>query len=149
MVAACTTKTVATTAAVADALIKRGVDVTLVRKSFQVAALLGAAVSLLLVRGVTDPTHSMVLMCTALGALGMSWAGFSPNHLEIAPAHADVLVGLSNTAGSIPGALGVAVTGWLIDRTGSFDTPFFASACVAGVGALVWLLFATARKLDI
>lgn len=134
--------------AAADALIKRGVDVTLVRKGFQVAALLGAAVSLLLVRGVTDPGQAMALMCTALGALGMSWAGFSPNHLEIAPDHADVLVGLSNTAGSIPGALGVAVTGWLIDRTGSFDTPFFASACIAGAGAVTWLMFSTARKID-
>lgn len=135
--------------AAADALIKRGSDVTLVRKAFQVAALAGAAIALLLVRGVSDPGHAMALMCVALGALGMSWAGFSPNHLEIAPEHADVLVGLSNTAGSLPGAIGVAITGWLVDRTGSFDTPFFASACIAGAGALVWLTLSTARKLDL
>lgn len=132
----------------ADALIKRGADVTRVRKAFQVIALLGAAIALLLVRGVTDAQEAMALMCVALGALGLSWAGFSPNHLEIAPNHADVLVGMSNTAGSIPGALGVAATGWLVDRTGSFDTPFFASACIAIAGAVVWLFFATARRID-
>lgn len=135
--------------AFADSLIRRGVDVNLVRKTFQATALTGAATALLLVRGVTDPTSAMALMCLALGALGLSWAGFSPNHLEIAPEYADVLVGRSNTAGSLPGAVGVAITGWLVDRTGSFDMPFFASACIAAAGAIVWLMFSTARRLDL
>lgn len=132
----------------ADMLIKRGVDVTLVRKSFQITALGGAALALMLVRGVESPEYAMVLMCAALGALGLSWAGFSPNHMEIAPDHAAVLVGISNTAGSLPGAVGVAITGWLVDRTGSFDTPFFASACIALSGAAIWMLFATARRIE-
>lgn len=133
--------------ALADRMVRRGFNVTLVRKLFQLIALIGAAAALLTVRGVTDSGHALLLMCAALGFLGLTWAGFSPNHLEIAPRHADVLVGLSNTAGTIPGAIGVAVTGWLVDRTGSFDSPFFAAACIGAAGALIWLCFATGKRI--
>lgn len=44
--------------------------------------------------------------------------GFVFNHLDVAPRHADVLMRITNTAGSIPGAAGIALTGW--QRSGSF-----------------------------
>jgi ACS family sodium-dependent inorganic phosphate cotransporter len=47
-------------------------------------------------------------------------AGFACNHLDIAPRHAGALMGLSNTAGTIPGVIGVTFSGWLVDVTGSW-----------------------------
>ncbi len=41
----------------------------------------------------------------ALGAAGFARGGFSVNHMDIAPRHAGVFMGLSNTAGTIAGAL--------------------------------------------
>lgn len=131
----------------ADGLIRRGVSVTAVRKLMQTIGLLGAGGCLLLARDAATPVVALLAMCSALGALGFTWAGFAPNHLDIAPRHAGVLVGLTNTAGTVPGVIGVAVTGWLVDQTGTFDAAFVLAASVAVAGTLVWLLFATGRRL--
>jgi len=84
-------------------------------------------------------------MCGALGTLAFTWSGFAPNHLDIAPRHADVLMGLTNTAGTLPGIIGVLITGWLVDLTGSYASAFALAAAMNVCGALVWLGFSTAR----
>jgi ACS family sodium-dependent inorganic phosphate cotransporter len=40
----------------------------------------------------------------------------------------------------------VAVTGWLIDQTGSYAAPFLLAASISVVGALVFLIFGTGRR---
>jgi ACS family sodium-dependent inorganic phosphate cotransporter len=53
-----------------------------------------------------------------LGTLGFSRGGFSVNHMDIAPKYAGVVMGISNTAGTLSGVIGVAVTGWILDGAG-------------------------------
>jgi ACS family sodium-dependent inorganic phosphate cotransporter len=130
---------------IADRAINRGASVTFVRRFMQITGLLGSAVFLLIARDVTDPGTAQSVMCGALGFLAFTWSGFSPNHLDIAPRQASVLMGITNTAGTIPGVIGVAVTGWLVDTTGSYASPFLLAAGISGMGALVWLLFASGR----
>jgi ACS family sodium-dependent inorganic phosphate cotransporter len=57
-----------------------------------------------------------------------------------------VIWGLSNTTGTMPGIIGVYITGWLIDRTGSYNAPFFLTAVVGLVGAVVYLFFASGER---
>ena len=79
----------------------------------------------------------------------MSLSGFAVNSFDIAPRHADVIWGMSNTAGTVPGIIGIAVTGWLIDRTGSYSAPFFLTAAVGLVGAVVYFIYASGvREID-
>jgi ACS family sodium-dependent inorganic phosphate cotransporter len=111
----------------------------------QITGLLGAAAFMWQARSVTSPDMALALLCGALGALAITWGGFISNHLDIAPRHADVLMGITNTAGTIPGVVGVAVTGWLVDASGTYTAAFVLAACVNVVGAIVWLLFATAK----
>jgi MFS transporter, ACS family, solute carrier family 17 (sodium-dependent inorganic phosphate cotransporter), other len=136
-----------TSAAIADRLIARGTDVTLVRKVLQIGGLLSSAGFLLLASQAATAGMALIVMCLALGALGLTWSGFACNHLDIAPRHAGVLMGITNTAGTIPGIVGVAVTGWLVDVTGSYDAPLALAAGVSVVGALVWLFFATGNRI--
>lgn len=131
----------------ADGLIRRGLSVTAVRKIMQTVGLLGSAACLLLVGQAGSPEAAVVVMCGALGALGFTWAGFAPNHLDIAPRYADVLMGVTNTAGTIPGVVGVAVTGWLVDVTGSFDAAFLLAGGISVAGVAVWLAFGTGRQI--
>jgi ACS family sodium-dependent inorganic phosphate cotransporter len=70
-------------------------------------------------------------------------AGFAPNPFDIAPRFADVIWGISNTFATLPGIVGVFVTGWLVDRTGSFSAAFFLMAGVVLLGAVVYLAFAS------
>jgi ACS family sodium-dependent inorganic phosphate cotransporter len=130
----------------ADTMIARGASITFVRKLLQIVGLGAAGSFLLLARDAATPIAALIIMCSALGGLGLTWAGFAPNHLDIAPRYADVLMGITNTAGTLPGVIGVAVTGWLIDRTGSFDAPFVLAAAVAGLGAVIWFFFATGKR---
>jgi MFS transporter, ACS family, solute carrier family 17 (sodium-dependent inorganic phosphate cotransporter), other len=126
---------------VADRLIRGGTSVSLVRKFMQSAGLLGSSGFLLLTLNATTPTQAVLLVCGALGFLGLTWVGYAVNHLEIAPRHADILMGVTNTAGTLPGIIGVAVSGWLLDTTGSYVSVFVLAAGITSVGALVWILF--------
>ena len=56
------------------------------------------------------------------------------------PRHAAQITGLSNTIATIPGIVGVAVTGWLLDATGSYAAIFVLTAAVCGMGALAYSL---------
>jgi MFS transporter, ACS family, solute carrier family 17 (sodium-dependent inorganic phosphate cotransporter), other len=132
--------------ALADRMIKAGRSPTFVRKLMQVTGLLGAALFLLLVQTAGSPTTGMLLMCGATGTLAVCFAGFSPNSFDIAPRYADVIWGISNTFATVPGIVGVAVTGWLIERTGSYTAPFVLTAAIAVLGALVFLTFGSGQR---
>jgi ACS family sodium-dependent inorganic phosphate cotransporter len=127
----------------ADTMIASGKSVTFVRKTVEVIALVGSATFLLLLQTTHSPAVAVLLMCGAAGTLAFCLAGFAANPFDIAPRHADVIWGLSNTAGTLPGIFGVYITGWLIDRTHSYNAPFFLTAAVGIVGAIVYLLYAS------
>lgn len=131
---------------IADAMVTRGISITAVRKIMQTIGLLGSALFMLLARDVDSANVAMLLMCGALGAASFTWSGFVPNHLDIAPRYADVLMGITNTAGTVPGIIGVALTGWLVDATGTYSAAFTLVAAINVFGALVWLAFATGER---
>ena len=128
----------------ADALVARGVALLTVRKAMQVTALVGSAAGLLLAARATGATEAVAMLCAALGALGLVSGGYASNHLDIAPRHAAPLYALTNTAGTLPGIVGVYVTGALVDATGGYGATFVLAAAVNLGGALVWLIWARA-----
>jgi MFS transporter, ACS family, solute carrier family 17 (sodium-dependent inorganic phosphate cotransporter), other len=132
--------------ALADRLIESGRDVTFVRKLIQMISLLGSAVFLLLLLKAGSVTAGLLIMCGATATSAFALAGFGPNSFDIAPRYADIIWGLSNTFGTMPGIIGVAVTGWLVDRTGSYNAPFLVTAVLSVVGAIVYLLFGSGRR---
>lgn len=44
---------------------------------------------------------------------------------DINPKYASALLGISNTAGALPGIIGVSAVGLLLDRTGSWASALF------------------------
>jgi hypothetical protein len=60
----------------------------------------------------------------------------------MSPKYASALIGLTNTAGSLPGVFGVALVGFLLDQTGSnWGLSLFApSAAVLVAGAATYTL---------
>jgi len=134
-------------APVADGMIRRGISVTFTRKLMQCTGLLLAAGFLLATRSAQSPQAALVLLCGATGALGFTWSGYACNALDIAPRHSTWLVGFSNTIATIPGIVGVAITGWLVDVTGTYSAPFILAAAIAVLGALVYGLFFSAKPL--
>ena len=132
---------------IGDYLLGRGLSLTAVRKTMQTVGLVGGAICLLLLRDAESANSAVLLMCGALGIGSFTVAGFGSNHLDIAPRYAGVLMGITNTIGTIPGVVGVALTGWLVETTGSYDSVFLMVAGVNLVGVVVWLLFSSGEKL--
>jgi len=124
-------------------LLKRGKTTLFVRKLMQTGGLLGAALFLFLARDISSAPIAMFYLCGALGLLACTYSGFAPNALEIAPRYSGVLAGITNTAASIPGIVGVTLTGILVDATGTYSSAFILAAAVNIFGALVWLGFAS------
>ena len=123
---------------VADRALRAGRSATAVRKALLTAAFLGGAGFLLLLPFATTPGIALLLMCGTTSALALCIAGFGPNAFDIAPKYADVIWGITNTAGTLPGIIGVAVTGFLVQRTGSYDAPFLVTAALCVAGAITY-----------
>ncbi|MBI1808566.1 MAG: ACS family MFS transporter [Gemmatimonadetes bacterium] len=131
---------------IADRMMRRGRSATVVRKIMQSIGSFGIATFLLLLPLAGSATTGMFLMCAAAGALGFTLAGFAPNCFDIAPRHASVIWGISNTFATIPGIVGVAVTGWLVQRTGGYTAPFVVTASIAIVGGVVFLIAGSGER---
>jgi ACS family sodium-dependent inorganic phosphate cotransporter len=125
---------------IADRMIARGRSVTHVRKLMQSIGMFGVATFLGFVPLAGSASMGMVLMCCAAGTLAFSIAGSAPNCFDIAPQYADVIWGISNTFATIPGIVGVAATGLLVQSTGSYAAAFALTASIAVVGGVVFLV---------
>jgi ACS family sodium-dependent inorganic phosphate cotransporter len=132
---------------VADRMIARGISTTAVRKIMQISGLLGAAAFLLLLQYATSANVAVTMLCAVLGLASFTVSGYGTNHLDIAPNHAGLLMGITNTFGTIPGVVGVALTGFLIDVTGTYNSVFVMVAGVNVVGAIIWALFSSGERL--
>jgi MFS family permease len=132
--------------ATADRMIAGGFSVTFVRKLMQTIAFGGLAVCLLLIDFAQGIWAAMALLIMAkiLGAAAIG--GYAVNHMDIGPRHAGTLMGITNTAGTLPGIIGVYVTGLILELTGSWALVFQVTAGVALVGMVVYLLFASGEK---
>ena len=64
----------------------------------------------------------------------------------MAPRYRAYVTGFAATIGNIPGLVAVPVTGWIVERTGSYAGGFYAGAVVGVAGLVTWLMFGTGKK---
>lgn len=61
--------------------------------------------------------------------------------------HPPARAGLSNTAGALPGVLGVTFAGYLLDKTGSWaHALFFPTAACQLFGLVIYSIFASSKR---
>ena len=130
----------------ADRLIARGWTVTRVRRFMQGIGSGGPALALIALASVRDADTAVILLTVSLGLGAFSFAGFASNHLDIAPRHAGILFGISNTAATIPGIIGVALTGYLVEVSGTYASAFYLTAAMYAVGLVIWQFFSTGER---
>ncbi|XP_025084627.1 sialin-like isoform X4 [Pomacea canaliculata] len=132
---------------VADRLRERGILSTKnTRKIFTIIALLGSA-TCIVSAGYMDCSQRAVavfLVCLSLSFLGLNHAGYAVNHIDLAPRHAGVMFGITNTAGTVSGMVGPLVVGALTPNgtAGEWRHVFYVCAAVSVVGAMVYGIFA-------
>jgi len=123
-----------------DRWMKSGVSSTVVCKTSMGVGCGGFGVALAL-SAITDGYLFTVMLALTGAFLGIgschSWA--IPQALA-GPHLVGRWTGLQNFIGNLGGAVAPLLTGFLLDRTGSFLIPFFITAAVAIGGALSWTL---------
>ena len=70
--------------------------------------------------GCDDTTLAVVLFSLALGMSALNTSSYNVNHLDIAPRYAGVLMGITNSAATIPGMVGPYVVGYLTNNEVSY-----------------------------
>ena len=130
---------------ISDKLIKSGKSTAFTRKLVQSIGLLGSATFLLLALYVQDSLMALFCTCGALGALSFCYSGYAVNPMDIAPKYSETLFGIVNTAATLPGILAVALTGWLVDVTSSYNSAFILAAVLSISGAAVFVIFGKGR----
>ena len=86
------------------------------------------------------------LVTIALGGVAFGVAGFAVNHLDIAPQYAGILMGLSNTFAQLPGIIGVALTGYIVQATHSFAGAFYLTALIYLIGMVCYLAMGSGER---
>jgi ACS family D-galactonate transporter-like MFS transporter len=122
----------------ADALIRAGGSVTMVRKSFM--AIGHALVVLGLLAGAASAAR-LSFICMMVIGCGLGFAG--PNVFAFAqtlagPAAAGKWTGIQNCLANIAGVVVGPLTGFVVDRTGHFRWAFAICAGITVVGGFSW-----------
>ncbi|XP_054461772.1 sialin [Anoplopoma fimbria] len=129
----------------ADSLIERKVfSITVVRKLYTLIGMLSAAAFLIAVSyaGCSHIlTVTFLTLSTTIG--GSTASGVFINQIDIAPRYAGILLGITNTFGTIPGVMAPIATGYFtVDRTlAGWRKVFWVAAGINVGGALFYTLF--------
>ncbi|VVC38189.1 Major facilitator superfamily,Major facilitator superfamily domain [Cinara cedri] len=121
---------------------------TQIRKLFNSIAFLSRAVFLYLAAYSTTKLESIIYLTLALGLGGFISAGFIVNHLDIAPQYASLLLGLSNTFGTVPGFVSPTLTGMIVQHksTEEWKKVFLIASVVQIFGAIFYVTFASGEQ---
>jgi MFS family permease len=124
----------------ADLLIGRGWDPINVRKGFTIAGFVMAATQTISV--FTDSVPVMIFFTVAsLCGLGLATANYWALTQTLIPGGSiAMVVGIQNTAANLAGIVAPWLTGWMIQKTGSFDTPIKTVGLWLALGIASYLL---------
>jgi MFS family permease len=126
----------------ADRMIARGGNPVRVRKAFTIAGFLMASTEVI---GALAHSVDVALFFAvfSLSGLGLATANYWALTQTLIPGGAiGRIVGIQNCAANLPGIVAPILTGWLKQRTGSYDAPMQAIwfFLIIGIAAYVFLV---------
>lgn len=131
-----------------DLLQQRGVSVTRARKTAQAIGFAGPALFLIILTRTAALVPQVVCLAAALSSSAFSQSGVYATHQDIGPHIAGTLLGISNTFASVPGLVGVYVTGVVLDATDqNWNAVFGMAICFYLVGLVVYSTTASSRRI--
>lgn len=136
---------------------KRILSVTNTRKFLNTIGFLVASLALIAIPVFRTSDGAVLCSSVALGFLALGRAGFAVNHMDIAPRYAGIVMGVSNTAGTLAGIIGVDLSGKLLEAAKSIDSDlsspeswrmvFFIPGLLCILSSFVFLLFSTGERI--
>ena len=132
---------------ITDRLTRSGMDLGKIRKLMQTIGFGGISIALMLVGEVESAAMAIGIMAVGNAVGAFVTGGFAINHMDIAPRSAGTLMGITNTAGTIPGIIGVYVSGRILEATGSWALVFQVAAGVTLFGLVFYLMFSSSKQI--
>ncbi|XP_062014948.1 probable anion transporter 5 [Rosa rugosa] len=143
---------------VADHLVtKRILSVTNTRKFLNTVGFIVASLALMAIPIFRTSDGAVFCSSVALGFLALGRAGFAVNHMDIAPRYAGIVMGVSNTAGTLAGIIGVDLTGKLLEAARTADSSlsspeswrlvFLIPGLLCVFSSFVFVLFSTGERI--
>jgi len=124
-----------------DLYLKKGYQTLTIRRTCTIIGFGGSALCLALIPSVMSIMGVMVMLSITNICAGIGAGGFSVNHADIGPKHTGSLMGISATIATTPGIVGVAISGLLVDLTGSFDSVFYLASAILLFGGSFYFTF--------
>ncbi|CAI9784935.1 unnamed protein product [Fraxinus pennsylvanica] len=143
---------------IADHLITRRVlSVTRTRKLLNTIGFVVASFALMALPRFGTPGGVVFCSSMALGFLALGRAGFAVNHMDVAPRYAGIVMGVSNTAGTLAGIIGVDLTGRILEAakaaqldltsSDSWRAVFIIPGSLCIFSSIFFLLFSTGERI--
>ncbi|KAI3454226.1 hypothetical protein Pfo_010889 [Paulownia fortunei] len=143
---------------IADHLITRKIlSVTRTRKLLNTVGFVVASFALMALPLFRTPDGVVLCSSMALGFLALGRAGFAVNHMDVAPRYAGIVMGVSNTAGTLAGIVGVDLTGRLLEAAetarldltspDSWRAVFHIPGSLCILSSIVFLLLSTGERI--
>lgn len=127
-----------------ERLVARKVPTTRIRKIIQSGCFAFQCLALFTMCHTTSFPLALLSMSIITGASGFHNSACTINPQDLAPNHSGSVFGLMNTAGSIPGFLGVYLAGHILELTQSWAAVFSTSISINIVGWIIFVIFASA-----
>ncbi|GAB0100070.1 MFS domain-containing protein [Sergentomyia squamirostris] len=114
-----------------------------VRRYFNCGAFLSQTVFMMLAAYLLHPVWSVVCITLAVGLGGFAICGYMVNPLDLAPDHASVIFGLSNTFATIPGIVSPLLTGFIVvtSSESEWQIVFYITAAIYLGGCIIYWFF--------
>lgn len=143
---------------IADHLITRRIlSVTKTRKVLNTLGFMMASFALMALPLFRTPDGVVFCSSVALGLLALGRAGFAVNHMDVAPRYAGIVMGVSNTAGTLAGIVGVDLTGRLLEAAkaaqldltspDSWRAVFVIPGLLCILSSIVFLVLSTGERI--
>lgn len=140
---------------IADYLITRRImSVTKTRRFLNTIGFIVASIALMALPLFRTSGGAVFCSSVALGFLALGRAGFAVNHMDIAPRYAGIVMGVSNTAGTLAGIIGVDLTGRLLEAAKadlsspeSWRAVFVIPGLLCILSSFVFLIFSTGERI--
>jgi MFS family permease len=134
----------------ADFFIEHGYSRTLVRRSFQAASMVLSACAFAGMGQVLSSSDAVVLMTLAVSMLGLNAGGIMVNQIDLGPELAGVLMGISNTIGTLPGIISPLLSSAMLGNDSTspekWSMVFYVSAAIGVFSALVYGLAGSGNR---
>jgi len=123
----------------------------ILRRLLQCLALCFTATGLLVLALVKDLSlvATVVIVVFSFSSLGLTSGGKDANFIDLSPKYASSMFAFANVIGTLPGILGVYVTGLLLEETNDdWSAIFLLTAGLCLFAAVIWFIFARTDPVD-